>query len=180
MCVRPWRFGWGSSPAHLPPVSWCLPAAPCAPRSPILHPAPLRDPVTEGQPSGPASLCASVPLPPQEEHEAVLLSMAQEGSAKQRQTGPSSQAPLNTGASARAIAVSPHGDTLGHDERALQQAGSYWANSKQVAAPEEGDVTQPRGPKITQRAEMWLGLLVEEDGEREGMGGRHPHPCSEL
>lgn len=51
-CIRPWRFGWGSSPAQLPPASWCLPTAPRAPRSLVLHPVPLRDPVTERQRSG--------------------------------------------------------------------------------------------------------------------------------
>ena len=135
-------FGSRPSPVHLPPASWCLclPIATCAQRSPILHPALLRDPFTERQRSGPSSLCASVLLPPREENEGRPPGEEQhspEGlspsvltpSRGETRHHPGRQAPLNAGASARAIAVSPHGDMLprpGRDERAPQQPRASW------------------------------------------------------
>lgn len=104
-------------------------------------------------------------------------------------------ASLSTGSSAPAIAMSLHGNTLPRRDTMSQHCSSFaqavfcWADSKQVAAPDEEDSTSPRGPKMPQTPEIWLsfsqgcqapfgnlgrgGLLLDRD-----RGG--PHPCCEL
>lgn len=104
-------------------------------------------------------------------------------------------ASLSTGSSAPATAMSLHGNTLPRRDTMSQHCSSFaqavfcWADSKQVAAPDEEDFTSPRGPKMPQTPEIWLslsqgcqapfgnlgrgGLLLDRD-----RGG--PHPCCEL